>query len=233
MEKDIDDRLEKLEKKYQTICDLIHIPSKITAAHIYLSAIRDGFSSFRISQVPGNYYDTNIYQRAKAIDPLSPPHISSLCKSLIIQNYSWRESIYAELSDDHKQYYEQFYLIVIPYVTTYLPLNFLSFIKEAGAKVGLSIPSRAYHFNFAKEETSFKLCGYAHNAVTPVGSRTRLVMVLDKSIHEGAKTGFFWLGGGDIDLKLGLSVKEFTKIYKPLITDVTELRETSDPIFGE
>lgn len=32
---------------------------------------------------------------------------------------------------------------------------------------------------------------------------------------------FFWLGGGEVDLKLGTKTDEFIKIVKPFITDCT------------
>lgn len=30
---------------------------------------------------------------------------------------------------------------------------------------------------------------------------------------------FFWLGGGEVDLKLGLQTDDFIRIVKPFITD--------------
>jgi hypothetical protein len=32
---------------------------------------------------------------------------------------------------------------------------------------------------------------------------------------------YFWLGGGEVDLKLGIKTLDFTQIVKPFITDCT------------
>lgn len=32
---------------------------------------------------------------------------------------------------------------------------------------------------------------------------------------------YFWLGGGEVDLKLRLYIKEFIQIMKPFITDIS------------
>ena len=37
---------------------------------------------------------------------------------------------------------------------------------------------------------------------------------------EGSQ-GYMWLGGGEVDLKLGFCVADFMRAYKPLIMDCT------------
>ena len=37
---------------------------------------------------------------------------------------------------------------------------------------------------------------------------------------EGSK-GYMWLGGGEVDLKLGFHVADFIRAYKPMILDCT------------
>ena len=37
---------------------------------------------------------------------------------------------------------------------------------------------------------------------------------------QGSKC-YMWLGGGEVDLKLGFDVADFTRAYKPLILDCT------------
>ncbi len=48
--------------------------------------------------------------------------------------------------------------------------------------------------------------GYKHNAVAPIGLRTKLPIVISHRIAE-LSPAFLWLGGGHRDLKLGCSVQ--------------------------
>lgn len=52
---------------------------------------------------------------------------------------------------------------------------------------------------------SDKLSGFQHNAVTPIGMATPLPVIIDKPITELPQSEF-WLGGGEVDLKLRLPV---------------------------
>lgn len=36
-----------------------------------------------------------------------------------------------------------------------------------------------------------------------------------------AQPDFFWMGGGEVDLKMGLRAADFVRIYKPHVADVT------------
>ncbi|KAH7549601.1 hypothetical protein JRO89_XS13G0055000 [Xanthoceras sorbifolium] len=68
----------------------------------------------------------------------------------------------------------------------------------------------------APEETSISLTGYEHNAVTCIGMKTDIPVILDEAIVK-LNPDFFWLGGGEIDLKLGIKTPEFIKFVKPFI----------------
>jgi hypothetical protein len=60
-----------------------------------------------------------------------------------------------------------------------------------------------------------------HNAVSPVGLKdTTLPIVLSHKIAE-LQPDFFWLGGGEVDLKLGFRAADFIQAYKPFVIDCT------------
>ncbi|XP_021912433.1 LOW QUALITY PROTEIN: uncharacterized protein LOC110826140 [Carica papaya] len=75
-----------------------------------------------------------------------------------------------------------------------------------------------YAVRLAPEDTSIKLTGYEHNAVTCIGMNTDIPVILDEAIVE-LNPDFFWLGGGEVDLKLGIKTSEFINFVKPFIVN--------------
>ena len=68
------------------------------------------------------------------------------------------------------------------------------------------------------------LSGYGFNAVTPFFmTNDKLLVLLDESIAD-LDTAFFWMGGGRISLKLGMSVDEFKKHFgaRLVIEDISD-----------
>ena len=64
-------------------------------------------------------------------------------------------------------------------------------------------------------------CRFKHNAVSPVGLKdTTVPIVLSHKVAE-LQPDFFWLGGGEVDLKLGFRASDFVDAYKPFIVDCT------------
>ena len=70
------------------------------------------------------------------------------------------------------------------------------------------------------EEINDELTGFAHNAVAPVGCATKMPMIVSHKIAQ-LNPEIFWLGGGEVDLKLGLSWAEFAAVYRPYVVDCT------------
>jgi prolyl-tRNA editing enzyme YbaK/EbsC (Cys-tRNA(Pro) deacylase) len=56
-----------------------------------------------------------------------------------------------------------------------------------------------------------ELTGYGHNAVTPICSKTHLPILMSHKIAE--LSGHFFLGAGEVDLKVGLRADEFVRAY--------------------
>jgi len=67
---------------------------------------------------------------------------------------------------------------------------------------------------------SNELTGFEHNAVSPVGIRTRLPIILSHRIAQ-LRPDLFWLGAGEVDLKVGLSAADFIREYQPHVVDCT------------
>ncbi len=57
-------------------------------------------------------------------------------------------------------------------------------------------------------------------AVSPIGMAAQLPIIMSHKITE-LDPDFFFVGGGEVDLKLGFTAKEFVAKYKPYVTDIT------------
>ncbi|CAH9120011.1 unnamed protein product [Cuscuta europaea] len=78
------------------------------------------------------------------------------------------------------------------------------------------IAKKKFNMRLAPEEISRSLTGYEHNGVTCIGMKTNIPVILDEAITK-LRPDFFWLGGGEIDLKLGINAQEFIDYVKPFI----------------
>ena len=72
--------------------------------------------------------------------------------------------------------------------------------------------------NYRLAEDCKALTGFSHGGVTPVGCLTPLPVILDSRI--AALPGMFFIGAGDVDLKLSMTVVDFRRAYQPIVADV-------------
>ncbi|CAL4886238.1 unnamed protein product [Urochloa decumbens] len=68
----------------------------------------------------------------------------------------------------------------------------------------------------APEEESHKLTGFVHNGVTCIGMETNIPVIVDEAITK-LDEDFFWLGGGEVDLKLGMRTSQFLSAFSPFV----------------
>ncbi|XP_075517953.1 uncharacterized protein LOC142552176 isoform X2 [Primulina tabacum] len=80
------------------------------------------------------------------------------------------------------------------------------------------ISKKKINMRLAPEAASAKLTGYEHNGVTCIGMKTDIPVILDEAIVK-LKPDFFWLGGGEIDLKLGIRTSQFIDFVKPFVVN--------------
>ena len=91
---------------------------------------------------------------------------------------------------------------------------------------GERIPRKKFNFQLAPEEISNQLTGFEHNAVCPFGSLLTIPMVLCESCLRTSPQ-FLWMGGGEVDLKLGLSAIDFVRATGAIVADISEPRTDS------
>ncbi|MCD7462136.1 hypothetical protein HAX54_047837 [Datura stramonium] len=109
----------------------------------------------------------------------------------------------------------KYYVVVVQYAARFNAegiKNFLYTLND-GKRAKMK-----FNMRLAPEEISAKLTGYEHNAVTCIGMRTDIRVILDEAITK-LNPDFFWFGGGEIDLKLGIRTSEFIDFVKPFIVN--------------
>ena len=90
------------------------------------------------------------------------------------------------------------------------------YIHKLNGKLGIQY----FRLTFAAPDVSEQLSGYDHGSVTPVGIKTSIPIILSHKVTK-LVPNFFWMGGGEEELKLGMTVDDFVRAYSPLIVDCT------------
>lgn len=64
------------------------------------------------------------------------------------------------------------------------------------------------------------MSGFRHNAVSPINIKTPMPIILSDSIVQ-LQPDFFFLGAGEVNLKVGMSAADFVAAFQPLVADIT------------
>jgi len=85
------------------------------------------------------------------------------------------------------------------------------------------LPKVRVCMRMADEALSCELTGFGHNGVTPIGSATRVPIVVSHRIAQ--LPGRFFLGAGEVDLKVGVRAADFVRAFADVpvwVTDCTQ-----------
>lgn len=179
-----------------------------TATEARLSAILSsgGVRNFSFKRVPMDYYNWPLESRRAALAAASIDH---LCKSIVLVNTQAPSNV-VDCSDRN---YSKYYVVVVQYTARFnaeTVKNFLFTLNNG------KIPKKKFNLRLAPEEISNNLTGFEHNAVTCIGMKTDIPVILDEAIAK-LSPDYFWLGGGEVDLKLGIRTSEFINFVRPFI----------------
>ncbi|OAY75720.1 hypothetical protein ACMD2_09800 [Ananas comosus] len=172
------------------------------SAVLFAGGVRD----FSFKRVPSDYYDRSLEERR---DILGAPSIDHLCKSIVLVNTQAPASV----TDCSNHSNSKYYIVVIQYKARLNAENIKNFIYTLNDR---QIPKKKFNFRLAPEEESVALTGYVHNAVTCIGMKTNIPVILDEAIAK-LEPNFFWLGGGEVDLKLGIRTPQFINAVNPFV----------------
>ncbi|GAQ80918.1 hypothetical protein KFL_000660120 [Klebsormidium nitens] len=169
-----------------------------------------GCQTVRFKAVPEDYYERSLEERR---DLLGAPSVDHLCKSIVMTN----TQAPADVVNCSNPRNSKYYVVVVQYVAKLNTEKLKNFVY--GLNEG-KLPKKRINMRLAPSEVSDELTGYTHNSVTPFGMRTDIPVILSDAITT-LSPPFFWLGAGEVDLKLGLEVSEFVDAIKPFIADCT------------
>jgi len=163
--------------------------------------------SAKFRRAPSDYYDWKLEQRR---DYLEAPHIDYLCKTMIMRNTK------TTASDCSDRTNSKYYMIVIQYTAKMKKeklqkiVRFLRPEKERMSK-------KSVNMRVASPEDGVMLSGYGHNAVTPLGMAVDVPMIVS---HRVLELPYIWLGGGEVDVKLRISIPDLCRVFNPIIGDL-------------
>ena len=164
------------------------------------------------------YYNLPLSKRAEI---LGAHTTNQLCKSMLLENKAFDPKLQTAPDDVT---YAPFYLIVLQYdaaITTKKLQSEIMGLRPLSERIEL----KKFDFRQASEEDNARLTGFTHNAVTPFGMLEKVPVILAKAISDNEDmTQFIWMGGGHIQLKVGVAVKEFVHAKRALVLDVTDPR---------
>ena len=197
------------------------LPEDASETHkrIHESLVRhhpDTISSFRVVRVPSDYYDRPLeYRRAN----LSASSVAHLCKSMVMENTK-DDRPYPEglpTTTASGPWDSKYVMVVVQYVSKLHAekIRDLVFDRRQGRT-----PRKKIKFRLAPEEVSRAITGYGHNAVTPVATARAIPVLVSHRILD-LRPDFFFLGAGEVDLKVGFSAAEFVEAYCAHVLDCT------------
>jgi prolyl-tRNA editing enzyme YbaK/EbsC (Cys-tRNA(Pro) deacylase) len=174
-----------------------------------VKALAAGFSRPHFVRCASDYYTWTLEQRR---EHLSSPSTDHLCKSIVLCN----SRCVSERTDN--RLYAKYYCVIVQYRKKLKAEDLVRVLKKLNLENGQELGNK--NFNFRLAEDCERITGYPPNAVTPLGLKTRMPVVLDREITQ-IQPRMFWMGGGQIDLKWRVDLAEFLSVFDPIVCDVT------------
>ena len=178
-----------------------------TTKRLKVLASKLNLTTVRFKKVPDNYYNLTLDGRKELLNATSIHH---LCKSMIIKNHKYNKSI----KNDY--YNSEYYCVILQYTTKMSSNKINKLILNCNNS---KLTKKDVLFTLAGEKESDELSGFKHNAVTPLGMKVSIPILLSKSITT-LKPLYIWLGGGEVNQKFIISVNELINHFNPIIDDI-------------
>lgn len=193
----VEDRVVALERAhYQCPPQIETVDDSMRRARKEVEAL--GLYSSRWVWVPESYYKWPLEKRAAM---LKAPNTLHLCKSLLLEN----KKVTNETHDFWL--HPRFVMVILQYdseLSTDLLTKSIRRLRPVEERFDPS-PSN-FDWRVADPEDNDRITGYQFNSVTPLGLNEDVPIILSSAVAE---LGYFWMGGGHVHLKLGLSASEF------------------------
>jgi prolyl-tRNA editing enzyme YbaK/EbsC (Cys-tRNA(Pro) deacylase) len=169
-----------------------------------------GITRYRFVRAPSDYYDRPLEYRQEILGAKSTHH---LCKSIVMENTRVEDGV-----PDIAKYW----MVVVQYTARLHADKLRMFVH---AHHGDRLSKSKINMRLCAEDVSSQLTGFERNAVSPVGCKTALPIIISHRIaalgDDDQESDLFWLGAGEVDLKIGMHVKDFIASFSPFVVDCT------------
>ena len=89
------------------------------------------------------------------------------------------------------------------------------------------LKAHLFPLHSAPEKVNDEMTGFLHNAVCPFGIATPIPILICASCLQ-LSPPFIWMGGGEVDVKLGIPVKDFIRATGSLVADISQPRNDAE-----
>merc|ERR1712224_1042908 len=185
-----------------------------THKNIHSELLERNIADFKITRAPSDYYDQDLDFRRRFLGAAS---INHLCKSMIMENTKDERGFPEGLPAGADPWSSKYVLVIVQYVARLHSEKIRDYVFER--REGKT-SRKKIKMRLAPEDVSFKITGYSHNAVTPIACTHRIPVIVSHEICK-LNPNFFWLGAGEVNLKVGLDAKAFTDAYDAHVVDCT------------
>lgn len=166
--------------------------------------IRNKIYSYSIVEAPSNYYDYQLHERQSILRAHS---IDVLCKTIILENVLFDPQYESE-------FYKRYYLCIVQYTNEFHAEKIAKFLKNRhNSNCKVQLANKNFKFRLCKEEQAYEMSGYRFNCITPFLMKDENLGILLPDTLLNIYPQYFWVGGGEIELKIGISIIDFLKLY--------------------
>ncbi|PHJ24554.1 proline-trna ligase associated domain-containing protein [Cystoisospora suis] len=168
--------------------------------------VENNVEDFDLVRVRPDYYELTLEERRNL---LGAPSVDHLCKTVVMEN--------TKHTGVNDKINSKYYMVVIQYSRKVNGERVKDLIKQLNAERGLKLGNKKLNFNFCKD--SEQLTGFVYNAITPFASTTAIPVIVDSPILS-LDPPFIWLGGGEVDLKLRVTLSDINRVFEPHVGPV-------------
>ena len=192
-------------------------PADRHTVQLVLEAARIGLRSAKFTRCPPDYYAWTLEQRRAFLG--DAPTVDHLCKSIVLCNTrAERPAAAADADASPTQPSPPLYLcVVLPYAHRLHSEKVAAVVRATPQLTnGLHVPRKDVKYQLAPAEACEQLTGYTYNAVTPLGMRIAMpILISDALLRAVQSSGVstFWMGSGQVDLKLRACLWECIEVF--------------------
>ena len=140
-----------------------------------------------------------------------------MCKCIIVENTKCTEQGVAN------KFNSRYYCLILQYCAKLDGDKLMKYVRDIANTYQQehNLPQLGKdNFSFHAASNGEELTGYVHNGIVPFGMKTPMPIILCKRVAD-LKPRFFWLGGGEVNVKCEVRTDEFCAALEPLITEIS------------